>query len=152
MAERVPKCINNKKDEEHPPEGYYSLASLVPRPVARQAREGAVSPNVREGVVQAVNGGHVGVALLPAGGKPGLAVRALAPLRLHELHNVVAVHVVAQLRKHAKHAKGEPRKNLESVADINEQRAYGRLLGNMGFNGGEAKHNRDLILEHFSKS
>ena len=59
MAERVPKCINNKKDEEHPPEGYYSLASLVPRPVARQAREGAVALNVRKGVVQAVYGGHV---------------------------------------------------------------------------------------------
>ena len=56
------------------------------------------------------------------------------------------------LLKHAKHAKGEPRKNLESVADTNEQRAYGRLLGNMRFNGGEAKHNRDLILEHFRKS
>ena len=56
------------------------------------------------------------------------------------------------LRKHAKHAKGEAKKNLESVADTNEQRAYGRLLGNMEFNGGEAKHNRDLILEHFRKS
>jgi hypothetical protein len=91
-------------------------------------------------------------------GNPGYlfseALRDAAPLyksRLDTAHSNSKEHVKT-LRKHAKHAKGEPRKNLESVADINEQRAYGRLLGNMGFNGGEARHNRGLILEHFSKS
>ena len=82
------------------------------------------------------------------------ALRDAAPLfkgQLDTAHGRSTEHVKT-LRKHAKHAKGEPRKNLESVADTNEQRAYGRLLGNMRFNGGEAKHNRDLILEHFSKS
>ena len=91
-------------------------------------------------------------------GNPGYlfseALRDAAPLfksQLDTAHSTSTEHVKA-LRRHAKHAKGEPKRNLERVADINEQRAYGRLLGNMGFNGGEAKHNRDLILEHFSKS
>ena len=82
------------------------------------------------------------------------ALRDAAPLykgKIDTAHRNSTEHV-KMLRKHAKHAKGEPKKNLESVADTNEQRAYGRLLGNMRFNGGEAKHNRDLILEHFSKS
>ena len=81
------------------------------------------------------------------------AMRDAAPLykgKLDTAHRNSTEHV-EMLRRHAKHAKGEAKKNLESVADINEQRAYGRLLG-MGFNGGEARHNRDLILEHFSKS
>ena len=81
-------------------------------------------------------------------------MRDAAPLykgKLDTAHRNSTEHV-EMLRRHAKHAKGEAKKNLESVADINEQRAYGRLLGNMGFNGGKAKHNRYLILEHFRKS
>ena len=74
-------------------------------------------------------------------GNPGYlfseALRDAAPLfksQLDTAHSNSTEHVKT-LRKHAKHAKGEPKRNLESVADINEQRAYGRLLGNMGFNG-----------------
>ena len=89
-------------------------------------------------------------------GNPGYtfteALRDAAPLyksHTYTLHTNSKEHVKT-LREHAKHAIGEPKRNLESVADINEQRAYGRLLGNMGFNGGEAKHNKG-ILEHYKK-
>ena len=91
-------------------------------------------------------------------GNPGYlfseALRDAAPLYKSQLdtdHKLTEGHV-EHLRKHAKHAKGVPKKNLEYTADKNEQRAYGELLGNMGFNGGDARHNRDLILEHFRKS
>ena len=91
-------------------------------------------------------------------GNPGYlfseALRDAVPLfksQLDTAHSTSTEHVKA-LRRHAKHAKGEAKKNLESAADTNELRAYGRLLGNMRFVNGEAKHNRDLILEHYRKS
>ena len=82
------------------------------------------------------------------------ALRDAAPLYKSQIdteHGRSTEHVKT-LRRHAKHARGEAKANLEGVADVNEQRAYGRLLGKMRFNGGEAKHIRDLVLEHFSKS
>lgn len=91
-------------------------------------------------------------------GNPGYlfsqALRDAAPLYKSQLdtdHEITKRHV-EHLRKHAKHVRGEPKKNLEFTADENEQRGYGELLRNMRFNGSDAKHNRGLVLEHFRKS